>query len=178
MPPVENGVSLAALDIGSKKAFDVHISEFRLSIDETAPPVLRPRRWFAHAWRTSLCWGALSVTFVLAVNLTLLIYVRKHYPVGSDGLAVLLTGSCKTSKTAILWVELAVNILSTLLLSASNNCAQLVVAPTRDEIRKAHAKGEWLDIGVPSVKNLFAVGRWRVVCWGLLYVSSVPLHLL
>ena len=90
----------------------------------------------------------------------------------------MLLGSCETTKTATLWAGLAINILSTLLLSASNNCAQLLSAPTRRDVDRAHAKSSWMDVGVQSLRNLTKVPRWRVCIWLLLYISSVPLHLL
>lgn len=76
-----------------------------------------------------------------------------------------------------MWPDLAINILSSLLLGASNNCAQLLSSPTRHDIDKAHAKGKWLDIGVPSVRNLGHISGWRVLLWALLFLSSIPLHL-
>jgi len=71
-----------------------------------------------------------------------------------------------------------INILSTLLLGASNNCVQLLLAPTRKDIGDAHAAGRYLDVGVSSVRNVMAVSHWRKgLCAGL-FLSSIPLHLL
>ena len=55
---------------------------------------------------------------------------------------------------------------------------QILSAPTRKEIDKAHARKKWLDIGVPSVRNLKNVATKKVVMWCLLGLSSLPLHLL
>ena len=55
---------------------------------------------------------------------------------------------------------------------------QCLSSPTRSEIDKAHGQGVWLDIGVPSVRNLRRLSTTRIVLWWLLAVSSVPLHLL
>ncbi|KAH7310596.1 hypothetical protein B0I35DRAFT_412089 [Stachybotrys elegans] len=76
-----------------------------------------------------------------------------------------------------MWCELAINIMSTLLLGASNNCAQLLSAPTRQDIDKAHSRGRWLDIGVGSVRNLRYIPVWRGFLWLILLLSSIPLHL-
>jgi hypothetical protein len=89
-----------------------------------------------------------------------------------------MKGSCTEMKRITFWVDLVINILSTLLLGASNNCTQLLVAPTRKDISDAHAAGRYLDVGVSSVRNLLAVSRWRQwLCAGL-FLSSIPLHLL
>lgn len=55
---------------------------------------------------------------------------------------------------------------------------QCVSAPTRPEIDRFHAKGKYLDIGVPSVRNLRAIPWFKVALWWALGLSSVPLHLM
>ena len=75
-------------------------------------------------------------------------------------------------------MHLAINILSTLLLGASNYSMQCLSSPTRSDIDKAHSQGIWLDIGVPSVRNLRRLSTTRIVLWWLLAISSIPLHLL
>lgn len=95
-----------------------------------------------------------------------------------DHKLILKTGSCTEMKRITFWVDLMINILSTLLLGASNNCVQLLVAPTRKDISDAHAAGKYLDVGVSSIRNFVAVSRWRQwLCVGL-FLSSIPLHLL
>lgn len=55
---------------------------------------------------------------------------------------------------------------------------QVLVCPTRTEVDKAHANASWLDIGIPSLRNLRAISRVRIVMWGIIGLSSFPLHLL
>lgn len=55
---------------------------------------------------------------------------------------------------------------------------QLLVSPTRREVDQAHSNKSWVDIGVPSVRNLRFISFKRVVLWSLLALSSIPLHLL
>lgn len=76
------------------------------------------------------------------------------------------------------WSALVINILSTVLLAASNNCAQLITSPTRTAVDKAHGTGKWLGIGVPSIRNLRVFKKWEAICWVLLYLSAAALHLL
>ncbi|KAF6793076.1 hypothetical protein CMUS01_16111 [Colletotrichum musicola] len=55
---------------------------------------------------------------------------------------------------------------------------QCLVAPTRAEINNAHQRKKWLDIGIPSVRNILSI-RWKKkLLWLLLSLSSLPLHLL
>ncbi|KAJ4357542.1 uncharacterized protein N0V89_002118 [Didymosphaeria variabile] len=53
---------------------------------------------------------------------------------------------------------------------------QRLVAPTRKEIDDAHSTRKWLDIGMPSVRNLASISKVRMVIWVLLGLSSIPLH--
>lgn len=75
------------------------------------------------------------------------------------------------------WLHLAINILSGLLLGASNYCMQVLSAPTRDDVDAAHKKHKWRSIGVLIIKNLFYIGRKKAVLWVLLALTSAALHL-
>lgn len=57
---------------------------------------------------------------------------------------------------------------------------QCLVAPTRKECDTAHARGDWLGIGVPGVRNLFRnrINWKRRAAWALLALSSIPIHFL
>ena len=76
------------------------------------------------------------------------------------------------------WGHMAINILSTALLGASNYTMQCLSAPTRTEIDQAHAKGVWLDVGIPSLRNLWNKATHRRWIWWALILSTIPLHLL
>ena len=77
-----------------------------------------------------------------------------------------------------MWLHLGVNVLSTILLAGSNYTMQVASSPTRQELNVAHKKDVWLDIGVPSLRNLRYINVKKVVVWALLGLSSMPLHLL
>ena len=114
---------------------------------------------------------------VLVINLILTMWAVSRSSV-QNGLGTLQDGSCKRTETLTFWAHLAINVLSTLLLGASNYSMQCLSSPTRSEIDKAHGQGVWLDIGVPSVRNLRRLSTTRIVLWYLLATSSIPLHLL
>ena len=76
-------------------------------------------------------------------------------------------------------LHVVINILSSLLLSASNYTMQCLGSPTRKEIDMAHSKGSWLDIGLPSVWNIAGrINIRRILFWWILALSSMPIHLL
>jgi len=120
---------------------------------------------------------AVTAGTVLAINFMLTMWASIRYGL-NGGLATLQEGSCQKTKSLSLWLHLAINILSTVLLSASNYCMQCLASPTREEVDRAHRRRIWLDIGVPSVRNLRQISWYKIVLWWLLALSGIPLHLL
>ena len=121
--------------------------------------------------------GAVVAAVVLLINLSFTIWALSRFRTQS-GLGTLYDGSCKKTRTLAFWLHLVINVFSTLLLGASNYGMQCLSSPTRSEIDKAHRRGIWLDIGVPSVTNLRRLSTTRVTLWWLLAISSIPLYLL
>jgi len=96
----------------------------------------------------------------------------------SGGIGTIQQGPCNIIKKTGLWLHIAINILSTALLGASNYCMQCLCSPTRLEVESAHARKIWLDIGIQSFRNLKRVSRGRMILWLTLAASSIPLHLM
>ncbi|EPS39583.1 hypothetical protein H072_6735 [Dactylellina haptotyla CBS 200.50] len=126
-------------------------------------------------WRVGAIIGAASTFLVLVINFTLLLVVSAR-----DG-PTLFRGDCNSVKKWSTAIHLLINIFATLLLGATNYSMQILMAPTRDEIDRAHSKGNWLDIGINSLRNMYWVGTgslWRIILFLVLSLSSLPLHLL
>ena len=121
------------------------------------------------------CAFAAIATCILNLILTI-VAVTKYGMLG--GLGTLQIGDCNTTKRLSQWLHLLINILSTILLGASNYSMQGLSSPTRQMIDEAHQRGVWLDIGVPSVRNIRWLSRPRITIWCLLAFSSIPLHLI
>jgi hypothetical protein len=130
-----------------------------------------------HGYRfgATCCAGLTGTVFL--INLVLTIWAWTKFDV-NEGIGTIHQGNCDRTKSLSLWLHLAVNVLGTALLSASNYCMQCLSAPTRQVIDKAHAQNKWLDIGVPSVRNLRFMTRKRIILWSLLAITSLPLHLM
>ncbi|KAL6712992.1 hypothetical protein ACLMJK_009388 [Lecanora helva] len=114
---------------------------------------------------------------VLLLNITATIWAATTWST-EGGIGTLQKGNCKHSSNLGFWIHLMINILSTALLGASNYTMQCLASPTRSEIDKAHQRGSSVDIGLPSVRNFWSIARHRKVLWGLLALTTVPLHLL
>ena len=123
----------------------------------------------------ALC--AFTAGIVLVINVIITISVTAKYGVRGT-IVTIQAGRCSKTKAVSLWLHLIINILSTLLLGASNYCMQCLSSPTRAEIDSAHSRHIWLDIGVPSVRNLRGVSWKKIILWWLFAISSFPLHLL
>ena len=135
------------------------------------------RRFRFESWKVGVMVAAAMTTAVLIVNSVLTIWASSSFGL-KDGIGTAYTGSCGVVGAWSFWLHILINALSSALLSASNYTMQCVTAPTRRECDLAHARGDWLDVGVPSVRNLFRISRRRRIMWALLALTSTPIHLL
>lgn len=151
------------------------------------PGVYMKRRF---AWRMSTGWRlgttvAAILTFtILVVNIILLGLAKSMTPVAvnvgyepSDNIRPVKQGECNQIKGLGVGLHLIINIVSTLLLGASNYCMQTISAPTRQDIDDAHSRGLFMDVGIPSLRNLGMIKMRRLIVWLCLGLSSIPLHL-
>lgn len=155
--------------MSSKETFLTHTSPDAASLSS---------RW--RSWRVSVAGGALLSLTVLVLNCSLLAWsLNQPFHTRSDesGTATVFRGDCGRASEAFKWSHLAINAMSTLLLSASTVGVQCVSAPTRPEVDRAHAAGEWLHVGVVGYRNWGWISGWRRAAWVALMVSSLPLHL-
>ncbi|KAI2473651.1 hypothetical protein F4781DRAFT_440988 [Annulohypoxylon bovei var. microspora] len=145
------------------------------------------RRYFSRRGR-ALLLQILFIGVIFAANLGLTIFAMVRYK-SQNGVGTIYEGDCNKVKTLDQWLHLLINFLGTGMLSASNYCMQLQAAPTRADIDRAHEaraheknpdhrEGRWLDIGVPSLRNLRYISNWRRFAWVLLAFSSIPVHLM
>jgi hypothetical protein len=159
-----------------------------VSLDDSPPPhsvhqvkktnaQAQPRNSRFTGWRVGLVSGTSIVVVVLLINISMALWATKRSGI-EEGIGTIYEGSCGRTKMMSLWIHLGINILSTLLLGASNYAMQCISAPTRKEVDRAHARRIWLDIGVPSMRNLQWLSSGKVILWLLLCLTSVPLHLL
>ena len=131
--------------------------------------------WYT-GWHTGVLASATSVVVVLVINVILTIYAATEYKI-ENGIGTLYEGNCPKSRRMGLWLHLGINVLSTVLLSGSNYTQQCLTAPTRREIDAAHARRRWMDIGVPSLRNLLRIKLERTLLWVAIGLTSIPLHL-
>ena len=147
-------------------------------------PEANPAHPNAQTWRvwrskrfTVLIACSIVAALVMLINITTTVYFKiKWKTIGDRG--TIYRGDCSQSHRISSRLHIVINVLSTALLSTSNLCMQLLAAPIRREIDKAHENYVWLDIGVPSFRNLKYISKRRRMAIFLLAISSIPLHFL
>lgn len=120
--------------------------------------------------------ATLSTIFAV-VALSVMIWAVLHYPV-EDDTGTVYTGSCRTVHYADGLSHIILNIVSTLFLGAGNYCMQVLVAPSRKDVDKAHKDHTSMDIGIHSVRNIWRMSYVKRAMWVLLGVTSTTMHLL
>ncbi|KAI8938547.1 hypothetical protein NX059_004433 [Plenodomus lindquistii] len=160
------------------------------SIEHLSPwiPEVYPRHPRTHGWGrkfsdrdVALALIQLLSGSVLLFNLIVTTYVLKKTGIKGNIADIIRperNGNCATISLWNQWLHLAINALSTMLLGASNYCAQILVAPKRSEVDAAHKSRKTLDIGIQSFRNLKSMNRIRQALWVILMLSSSTLHLL
>ena len=97
-------------------------------------------RW--SGWRFSVASGCGATIFVLICNIALAGW-SSGKPKSNTNNLLLYTGDCAEMKRIDTLSHLAINVLSTILLGASNYSMQVLVAPTRENIDAAHPQGRY-----------------------------------
>ncbi|KAF3046889.1 hypothetical protein E8E12_005587 [Didymella heteroderae] len=156
----------------------INVTERAWDISDTSPT----SRWthvslndLRQGWRFGASLGFLTCLSVLILNLSLTIWATTR---SNSNNGHIFQGSCAAAKRYNMGLHLVINVLSTLLLGASNYSMQCLSAPTRGVLDRAHRKGKWLDVGVQSFRNLKWSMKWKKAVWTLLGLSSLPIHLL
>lgn len=121
--------------------------------------------------------GVLVANIILTIVAVVLAYSK--YGAGEFGYAPVHQGKCSVAKNSATGIHLVINILSTIMLGASNYCMQCLAAPSRSEVDEAHQKRAWLAIGTPDIAHLVlhapARRRWLGI---VLLATSFPIHLM
>lgn len=129
-------------------------------------------------WRLGLMVGCGASALVLIINFSILLVAASRYGGFKNGIGTLAKGLPSSISRLSTAYHILINLLSTVLLTSSNYCMQVLCSPTRNEIDAAHRKGQWLNIGILSSHNLRFIRARRVLLWWILALSSLPLHFL
>jgi hypothetical protein len=132
--------------------------------------------WNLNGWKLGVCLGSAAAAIVLVANIAILAWIYSKFE-ANGGSATIYSGTLNKMRKISTWSHLAINILSTILLAASNNCMECLVASTRAELDSAHRNKEWLQIGLPGMRTLFRVSKSRNFVWIILLITSFLVNL-
>ncbi|KAI6352151.1 hypothetical protein MCOR25_009535 [Pyricularia grisea] len=131
-----------------------------------------------HGWRRTGIYNLLlACTCALVLSILLFFSVSWQEQHSILGTSPIYRGRCKhTSRLSIIF-HLLLNIISTGILASSDFFMQVVTSPSRPEINAAHEYLRSVDIGFQSLRNVQWLSGTKKICWLLLLLSSVPIHL-
>lgn len=127
-------------------------------------------------WRGGLLINTMLTGLILLVHTAFLIWTTARFG-GWRAVENLYQGRCDVAERLSDVSHAFINILSCVLLGAANYAMQILAAPTRNEIDKAHSYGISLDVGVQSMRNIRFFGNSRIALWIAVSLSSITLHL-
>jgi hypothetical protein len=113
-------------------------------------------------WRGGITLNVVLGFLILVAGVLCLIYAAGKVSL-SAGASVIFSGSCATAESIGIGLHALINVFVVVLLAGGNYTFQVLSSPTRREVDAAHAKKKWLDIGIPSVRNLAHISRSRAV---------------
>ncbi|CAJ2514200.1 Uu.00g023190.m01.CDS01 [Anthostomella pinea] len=140
------------------------------------PHSRRSRPWPLSGWRLAAVVNT-ALVFLFTVFITALLIWSSARSGGTSTNTMFFTGDCAKSRTMNFWLHLLLNVFSTGVLASSSFFCQTLSSPSRSEVDASHAREQPMSIGVPSVRNLFKVQRFKGISWALFFLSSIPLHL-
>jgi hypothetical protein len=128
-------------------------------------------------WRGGVLACVLLVACCVLIEIALLVVaVKLNSP--QNGLGTMYHGSCARVENLSNYLLIPLNALGTITLSSSNYVMQILNAPDRQEIEKAHQSACFLNVGISSPSNLGHISRLKRTLYGLLALSTVPIHLM
>ncbi|KIW28239.1 uncharacterized protein PV07_07918 [Cladophialophora immunda] len=137
-------------------------------------------KWGLQGWRFGVFLSTMAVVACLVAELVMLACAMSlNKPQGNKhNIGVLYVGDCAKVERINTLLAIPLNIIATVLVATSNYVMQCLSAPSRKDIDGAHAAGSYLNIGIPSVHNLFRPVSWNSLLWVSLVLTTVPIHLL
>jgi hypothetical protein len=123
-------------------------------------------------WRAGVALNVLVAFAVLIAGFVCLIVATSGAALDA-GRSAIFVGGCAAARGIDWGSHAAVSVVVVVLVAGANYAFQVLSSPTRDEVTAAHRRGEWLDIGVPSFRNLGRVQGSRMLLTAVVLVTAV-----
>jgi hypothetical protein len=120
----------------------------------------------------------LATFAILIAGFVCLVVAISGVSAAEAGRSAIFTGSCATARAIDKGLHAAINVLAVVLVAGANYTFQVLSSPTRGEVTAAHQDREWLDIGVPSFRNLGRIRGSRTLLAVVLLATAVSTQML
>jgi hypothetical protein len=136
----------------------------------------RVRLWMT-GWRGGIAINTLITFLILVVAIVCLVLaITRSRVLGGE--SAIYTGSCAATERLNSGLCVIINIFVVILLAIANYVFQILSSPTRTEVAGAHDKRTWLDIGIPSVRNLRHITTSRVCLIAITIIAAVSTQIM
>jgi hypothetical protein len=136
----------------------------------------RDRAWMT-GWRGGVAVNAFVSFLVLVVGIVCLILaVSKARMLGGE--TAIFEGRCDGAERIGWGVRAVISVFVVVLLAIGNYVFQVLSSPTRRELAAAHDRYQWMDIGVPSWRNLRFVSNTRVFLAAVILLAAFSTQLM
>lgn len=113
-------------------------------------------------WRGGVTYNTLLSSIMLFVcALCLILVATKAQAILGE--TTVYSGSCATASSVNTGIHVLINVFSVILVAGANYTYHVLSSPTRLEVAAAHHQKQWLDIGVPSLRNLKHTSTFRSI---------------
>lgn len=134
------------------------------------------RRHFA-GWRGGVVFNTLIALLILVAEIIVLIVVLTRTRLLAGDSAV-WSGDCGRAHRLSIGLHVLINAFGIILLAGANYVFQVLSSPIRPEVDRAHASKRWLDIGVPSVRNLRHISGFRAILGSIVLFIAVSIQVM
>lgn len=130
-----------------------------------------PRSLMA-GWRGGVAANVLLALLILVASIICLALAAAKGHI-SINVSSLMKGNSNQVEGINRGILAVVNIFGIILIAGANYVFQILSSPTRAEVDNAHGNRKWLDIGIPSVRNLSLISPTRATLSAVILVLAV-----
>ncbi|KAI2467522.1 hypothetical protein F4781DRAFT_307057 [Annulohypoxylon bovei var. microspora] len=123
-------------------------------------------------WRGGVIFNTLISFIILLVGIICLILVIAEAKILS-GESAIYSGDCTTAEHISYGIHIVISVCGVAILCGANYVFQILSSPTRREVTVAHENKQWLDIGIPSIRNFIHISGFRAVVAVIVLLTAV-----
>ncbi|KAK4217166.1 hypothetical protein QBC37DRAFT_63402 [Rhypophila decipiens] len=135
------------------------------------------RKRFLPGWRAGIELNLFLTLLIFLAGVGCLIAIITRGPI-SSGESILFSGLCSTASSINWGLHGVINLFAVALIAGANYVFQVLSSPTRMEVSVAHQKKRWLDIGIPSIRNLTHIQGVRTLIIVVVLIAAVTTQII